>query len=379
MREILRHPRLNFDRSFSERGTRQLVWLACAIVIVFTILFLLSYLFAFDETDVGGNQQMGRLMRLITLFIDPGAIESMLPSTRTFAIIVSVTGLVMMTGMFISVLTNMLDVHIDKVKNGETHYTLKGHVVVIGMDDLVPSLINQICNEAQFKGSYILVQSTEEAENVRSRIRNVIDKGKETRIIIYRGKRNSLEDLQALCIPDAKAVFLIGEPHETDKDSMNIESLRMISELCGKWASKRKTCAEAIPVAVQFEHQATFAAFQVTDLSTEWRKHIDFQPFNFHESWGQEGLRDRRLYEKPCGRDLSASRQGTHNIRQPEDRAPDYRRYGTNGSGHGHICRPSAPLPQFLPGPQTQKPDHIHRRECGQGDECFQKPISGIV
>ena len=288
MREILRHPRLNFDRSFSERGTRQLVWLACAIVIVFTILFLLSYLFAFDETDVGGNQQMGRLMRLITLFIDPGAIESMLPSTRTFAIIVSVTGLVMMTGMFISVLTNMLDVHIDKVKNGETHYALKGHVVVIGMDDLVPSLINQICNEAQFKGSYILVQSTEEAENVRSRIRNVIDKGKETRIIIYRGKRNSLEDLQALCIPDAKAVFLIGEPHETDKDSMNIESLRMISELCGKWASKRKTCAEAIPVAVQFEHQATFAAFQVTDLSTEWRKHIDFQPFNFHESWAKK-------------------------------------------------------------------------------------------
>ena len=225
-------------------------------------------------------------MKLITLFIDPGAIETMKPGTRSFAIIVSITGLIMMTGMFISVLTNMLDVHINKVKNGETHYTLKGHIVVIGTDDLVPSLINQICNESKYKGSYILVQSTEEAENVRSRIHNVLDKGKETRIIIYRGKRNSLEDLQTLCIPDAKAVFLIGESNETDKDSMNIESLRMISELCS--TGKKQADAEAIPVAVQFENQATFAAFQVTDLSSEWRKHIDFHPFNFYESWAKK-------------------------------------------------------------------------------------------
>lgn len=288
MREFLRHLQLNFDRAFSERGMRQLIWLTCAIVIVFTILFLLSYLFAFEEIGIESDRQMGRLMKLITLFIDPGAIESMQPSTRYFAIIVSITGLVMMTGMFISVLTNILDVHIDKVKNGETHYALKGHIVIIGMDDLVPSLINQICSENKYEGSYILVQSTEEAENVRSRIHNVLDKEKERRIIIYRGKRNSLENLQTLCIPNAKAVFLIGESNETDKDSMNIESLRMISELCSSQTNEKKADTESIPITVQFKNQATFAAFQVTDLSSEWRKHIDFYPFNFHESWAKK-------------------------------------------------------------------------------------------
>lgn len=30
-----------------------------------------------------------------------------------------------------------------------------------------------------------------------------------------------------------------------------------------------------------------FAAFQLTDLSAEWRKYIEFHPFNFYEGWAK--------------------------------------------------------------------------------------------
>lgn len=285
IKEFLKHPILSFDRSFSERGIRQLVWLTGAVVMVFTMLFCFSMFFPFEEIQEDG-QVMGRFLRMITLFIDPGAIERLKESTRIFGIVVAVCGLLMMTGVFISVLTNMLDVRVDRVRNGETHYRLSDHVVIIGMDSLVPSLVQQICKSDKFLGSYVLVQSSLEAEEVRSRIHNVLTKKAESRVVIYRGKRNSREDLEKLNITKAKSVFITGESGETDRDSLNIEAVRIIAEICSFKRREKKN--GMLPVAVQFESQATFSAFQVTDLASQWREQIDFYPFNFYESWAKK-------------------------------------------------------------------------------------------
>lgn len=274
--------KLSVDRAISERGSRQLLWLAAVVVAVFCLLVLVSFLVPFDEVESDG-QPMGRCLRMVTLFMDPGAIDKLQSSTYVFGIIVAFAGIVLMTGMFISVLTNMLDVRVDRVRGGEICYDLRGHVVIIGMDDMVPSLVDQICRSEKFCGAYVLVQSTMESEEVRSRIHNVLDKEYESHVVIYRGKRNSKEDLQKLNVCKAKSVFIIGESGETDRDSMNIEAMRIIVDICGAVGKD-----EPLPVAVQFEYQTTFSAFQVTDLASQWRKHIDFSPFNFYESWAKK-------------------------------------------------------------------------------------------
>lgn len=285
IKEVIRHPILCFDRSFSERGTRQLVWLTGAVVAVFVVLFCVSLFFPFEEIPEE-DQVMGRFLRMVTLFIDPGAVEKLRESTHVFGIVVAICGLLMMTGMFISVLTNMLDVRVDRVRNGETCYNLSNHIVIIGMDNLVPSLVEQICRSDKFQGSYVLVQSTMDAEEVRSRIHNVLDKNVEPRVIIYRGKRNSKEDLGKLNVTKAKSVFITGESGEDDRDSMNLEAMRIIAEICSH--ERKNDVTAPLPVAVQFEYQTTFSAFQVTDLAGQWREHIDFYPFNFYESWAKK-------------------------------------------------------------------------------------------
>lgn len=277
--------KLSLDRALSERGTRQLLWLSAVVVVVFSGLVGISFCLPFEEIDEPG-QVMGRFLRMITLFMDPGAIEKLQSSTHVFGVIVAFIGIVLMTGLFISVLTNMLDVRVDKVRSGEICYNLRGHVVIIGMDDLVPSLVEQICYSEKFKGSYILVQSTLKAEEVRSRIHNVLEKEMESRVIIYLGKRNSREDLKKLDITQAKSVFITGESGEADRDSLNIEAMRIIAEMCSTERKEKKN--GTLPVAVQFEYQTTFSAFQVTDLASQWRKHIDFYPFNFYESWAKK-------------------------------------------------------------------------------------------
>lgn len=285
IKEIVRHPILCFDRSFSERGTRQMLWLLGAVIAIFLILLGISFCVSFEEINEEGKM-MGHLLRMVTLFIDPGAIGYLKESSQIFGIIVAVCGLIIMTGMFISVLTNMLDVRVEKVRGGNTHYNLKDHVIIIGMDDLVPSLIKQICYSEKFGNAYVLVQSTMEADEVKSRIHNVLDKKMESRIVIYRGKRNSREDLLRLNITKAQTVFITGDCGDIDRDSINLDSMRMIAEICK--ADENRTGKEPLPVAVQFEYQTTFAAFQVTDLSEQWRKYIDFYPFNFYESWAKK-------------------------------------------------------------------------------------------
>lgn len=149
IKEVIRHPRLSFDRSFSERGTRQLLWLTAAVVAVFVVLFCVSLFFPFE--DIQESQIIGHFLRMVMLFIDPGSVDGLEGSTYVFGIVVAICGLLLMTGMLISVLTNMLDVRIDKVRNGETCYNLSSHVVIIGMDNLVPSLVEQICRSDKFR------------------------------------------------------------------------------------------------------------------------------------------------------------------------------------------------------------------------------------
>ena len=288
LKEFFCHPWLCFDRSFSERGKMQLVWLGSVVLIVFVILLVLSYVFHLQEIDEAG-QQMGNFLRTLTLFIDPGAVEKLQPQSHIFGVVVSVVGLVVMTGIFISVLSNMIDVRVDLVRNGETHYSLSGHLVIIGMDNLVPSLVDQLCHDAKYRGAYILVQTTMEAEEARARIHDVLEREMERRVIVYHGKRNSREDIERLNVTGALAVFVTGESGETDRDSLNIDSLRIIAELCC-----RRGVGKPLPVTVQFEYQTTFAAFQVTDLAAQWRRYIDFRPFNFYESWAKKVFVSRR-------------------------------------------------------------------------------------
>ena len=288
MRRRFSHPSLWFDRTFSRASFGQLLLLCMFVLGVFLFLFIVSCIWPLHETK---ENAIGSGWRLITLLIDPGALDNVQQDSIPFGIGVAVLGLLLITGCCVSVVTNLLSTRGEKARNGETHYRFRNHVVVLGMDDLVPSLIDQICHEPDYLNTMILVQSTMDAEMVRSKIYDMLEKHDEDKVVIYRGKRNSREDLKKLDIIHAKAVFLIGECGESDRDSINIDSLRLIGEIC----KNREKCSERpLQIAVQFDFQTTFAAFQVTDLADEWREQLDFHPFNFYESWAKKLLVTRR-------------------------------------------------------------------------------------
>lgn len=294
---------LGFDRAFSGRGRKQFAWLVGILLLFFGVIYLVSWFFSFPKPSdaatpdssqgAGGSDvPMGRLLQLICLFIDPGSVANVSPELRWFSLGVAILGLVLVTGLLISVVSNMLERRVERYREGEIAYPLENHVVVIGFDEMVPILVRQICSDPRYGNCYILIQSVQPAAKVRNRIHTVLEARQERRILVLHAQRNSTEELEKLCTTRAREIFLIGEANEYDHDSLNIDSLQKIVAI----HSKTRNCPR-IPVSVLFEYQTTYAAFQISDLAEEWRKQIDFHPFNFYEEWAKK-LLVKRCYEE---------------------------------------------------------------------------------
>ena len=93
--------------------------------------------------------------------------------------------------------------------------------------------------------------------------------------------RDSKEELKKLYVADAKEVFILGDSGELDDveyyhDSMNVDCLNLIGELC-----KEENRKPPLKCNVLFEYQSTFAVFQFSDIDDDIKEYIDFCPFNF--------------------------------------------------------------------------------------------------
>ena len=276
-----------FDRSFSGKSWKQLAWLIGIIIFVFGIIFLCSYyLYPLEKEK---DTLVGRFFQLFCIFIDPGSVQ-MAPEWRWFALLVAVIGLILFCGLLISVMSSMLERRIERFRDGDIDYPLNSHIVIIGFDEMVPALLRQIyaSTEEKYKKCRILIQSNLPAQEVRSRIHTELDSKDEKRVLILHARRNSIEELQKLRTPYAREIFLIGERDEYDHDSLNIDCLKKIVQL-----HKIKKNCPIIPVTVLFEYQTTFAAFQTTDISEEWRQYIEFRPINFYEEWAKKVMVNR--------------------------------------------------------------------------------------
>lgn len=296
MKRLVQKLKVIFDRTFSNHGMAQLGWLVVAMILIYSLAWLVSIFFAIQHINKGSFDSMNWSQRLIQLLIDPGAVDYVEPELRIIAQVVAIIGTIIFSGCLVSVISNLLQRHVEDYKKGLINYQLEGHIVIIGFDDMVPSLIDQICRDPKYDGCNILVQTTESAQKVKESINRALQKKNEKRVIMSNARRDSLEDLANLCTPQAREVYVIGNRDEMDHDSLNIECLRKIVQI-----HKQVPNCPIVPFTVFFAHHNTFSVFQVTDLGEEWRNYIEFRPFNFDEGWAKK-LMVNRFYSDGTNR-----------------------------------------------------------------------------
>ena len=292
-----------FDRSFSTKAKSQIVWLLIIIGLTFVIILVGAYILSinehFDSEDkIFKNSELSLLEYVFALMLDPGQLDHLSSgSAHLGGLLLAFLGIITITGITISTISNMVQRRVNNYLNGEVRYkSFCNHYVIIGFNNLSLTVIEQLFNKYRNE-CRILLMSSEDTSEIRRTINTIIEKKYEKYITIYRGRKDTMEDIESLCIPKAKEVFLIGEKSELNRDASNVEALQKIVSSIKKYETKHKVKEKfrKIPVMVLFEYQTTYAAFQITDIAEEWKKnYIDFRPFNYYENWAKKLLYTRK-------------------------------------------------------------------------------------
>lgn len=289
----MKKPRLNnlfwlkIDRMLAGSGKKQLgipFGVAAALLLILTLLFLIfGYASPGNECSPSAFKPSNEFDAAYYYMLVNGG-ENKFPGSHIAGGIITLLGIILVA-ILTSSITNFLDKRAKNYLNGESAYKFKDHIVVLGANDILYSIIEQKASP----GTYILVQTGKDVESTRREVFSFLgDKVNRDRIVFVYGDRTSPEDVDRLCLPYAREAFIIGDTSESDqtesyRDSYNMDSLNAIADILPS-GGKKLLCH------VLFEYQTTFAAFQFSDIEQSINEKIVFKPFNFYEMWAQQVL-----------------------------------------------------------------------------------------
>ena len=280
---------LKFDRTFSDGLWKQIIILGAVFLIAVIIGLIICYFLPFGKE----GERIHFYEWAVYLLIDGNALNSLYnanlpagdrPWVVIFAILGSLLGVIVFGGMLISVLSNMLQRRIENYRSGKNVYVTSGHYIILGYDEIVPSIIKQICTPNK-KNVYILLQSSLPTEFIASKLHSSIAQDCERQVIIKNGHRTSKNDLKELRLNQSQSIFVVGDRSKDTHDAMNIDCLENIYDVLSE--NKQEGMPESITTV--FEYQETYTALQVVDLFENIKKlGIEFIPHNFYTDWARQ-------------------------------------------------------------------------------------------
>ncbi len=324
----MHHFKLSFDRKLSS-GTLWQIGIVCAIIVLcLTVSYTL--LACTDDWDTFcQDKRISKFMLPIYLLMDQNLYnEIYLASEEVSSTGETVThfyndrlkfasgltflfGMIFLNGAVIAILSDFIKRRVDNYHNGRTHYLKKGHYLIMGYDDIVPSVITHILTK--HPDAYILLLTSAPAEFIHEKMRESVAQRYLNHIVVNYGHRISKDYYKDICLEHAKEIYIAGDRRKPQHDALNVECVQSIcAYLEGKQdhTVKRITCV--------FENLDTYTSFCTSDIFSDLTKgvHVEFVPYNFYVGWATqvfvrqhyETHRDTRLmaYPSVCGQGIRA-------------------------------------------------------------------------
>ncbi|MDE6137257.1 MAG: hypothetical protein K2F97_07275 [Muribaculaceae bacterium] len=208
------------DKLLAAGRGRQLVWLAVLIIISFLCLW------AFSEFALEGERL--RWQDVMALYLDPGCFGGAGPHDA-FRLVVVAFGVFLFSALLISVFTNIFDNISEASRRGERRYRLKGHTLFLGNTPRLPEMLQQFTSE--HPRAIAAVMTTSDVGRLRDLLMATLGAGAMNRIVLYSGERDSEMSLRSACVAQAAGAYILGEPGETDSDSLNMKCLSIIRNI----------------------------------------------------------------------------------------------------------------------------------------------------
>lgn len=267
---------------FLESGLlSKLLFFAVVNLLVIAVGALL-YHFAFD------NIEKIDLWETLRLFVNSNSILQDAPHyafNSMWLLFIECLGTILFSGFIISIITTVINQKVDSIKEGHFHYKLKNHVVIIGYDTIVPSILSELLNNEDYSKTKFILQTSSSVEEIRNDLLSKLSKEKMKRVLLVHAPRLSVEELKLLYTTSAKEIFIVGERKLSDHDAENMYTFETLVEIHSESCS-----TTIIPLTIWFENEASYAALQLNDISEDWKNHFEFRPYNFYKRWANRLL-----------------------------------------------------------------------------------------
>ena len=276
MRYFLNKLIVAFDRSFSKGFWSQLLWLIAIVIFLYLVLVGVSLVGTVYTS--GAEDSQGRWYDIIFVLLDPGS--STAAMSTPFVLLCALLGLIIFGGMLISVMSNVLERRIGRFLNGEMSYHLKNHVIILGYNKSIPSLLEEIVRK--HTNSQILLMTEACTSDVRDWIHANVDRHIERRLIIINGSRIAKDDLDRLCLHNGvREIYVIGETNEESHDGISMECIRRLAD---------NLADGTVDCHVQLESSTMYSILQTVERESYITNKMTLLPFNFNDIWAQKAL-----------------------------------------------------------------------------------------
>ena len=285
---------LRFDRTLSDNPLRQAFILLCVLAVAFIVSYILLSVFGGNWQDYCKANGINKWAFPLYLLIDGNAFNqfysnpSVSRGTVIIACLIYVVGVIIFTGMIISVMTNIIERRVEDHKKGHIHYLKSGHYIIMGYDEMVPSFISYIFDKDQ--KAYILILSAKDTTGIKELLLKSFSEKQMERIIINYGHRISTESFKEIYLESAEEVFVVGNHSNAAHDAINVEC---VDSICRYLKDQRQ---KPTRITCVFKDLDTYAAFKTSEIFSEVKDlSVEFVPYNFYSGWAKQVF-VKRLY-----------------------------------------------------------------------------------
>ncbi len=293
------------------RGTaRQFALFLVLNVAVVLSIFGIAHFAKFFGLPILNDNGLDSIWRIVCYFLDPGYIHEDAPhsvsdgvvatawSVKIATPIIGFIGMVLTSGMLVTILVNTVERRVQKIKSGEmTYKDISGHIVIIGYNDITLSVIRNIfkAHSAPKKDApTILLMSSQSTATIQSEMMAHLPTSYNEKIVIYSGNIEAKEQIARLNIDLAQEVYILGEQNDSGRDVRNLECVKMVSKY-----RKSAMGKDLLKVNVQVDRLPSYTLLQKLDMDREYicfkgddgviedTPNIYFRPFSFYENWAR--------------------------------------------------------------------------------------------
>lgn len=302
MKKSYSRTKLWFDRLLSKSLVRQFAFLLAVLIGAFCISYLMLSGSGAEWRRFCADEKISEWLLPIYLLIDANALNNLyMGSDGTFvrgwmltaSIFTYLVGAFIFNGAIVGFIINAINRRVENHAHGHIHYLKSGHHIIMGYDDIVPSIIFHIFNSD--KDAWVLILTSAKTEEVREKLSKSLSEKQLERVILNYGHRTSEESFKDICLEAAEQIYIVGNHTRSEHDAINVECVDSIY----RYLSKQKDKQPPSRITCVFNDLDTYAAFKTSEIFKKVNDlGIEFIPYNVCAGWAKQVFVKRKHIDR---------------------------------------------------------------------------------